>query len=587
MPNVNFNAPAANSVNFMSPQALIAPDLAVQQEQLQRQQALADALRQQALTPSDAPAGWRGVSDGIAKLGQALIANRQQKSIYAKQTDLSRQYAGALRGMFGGQQGGGGPSSPTGGADPPAAPPSVAQSPAMPASQIPPQPMAQIDPNDAAGASQGAPQQPQQPPMQAPVAPPQAAQPSQRGPWSLSGNPQQDMGDYLLNQEEYGKAVIGSHAPVDIAKLIQQSGIDPNGSLGRQLMQAHLAKENFIAPTNARGGSYTTDNMTGKTTYNPNLPEGSQPLYNENGQITAVRTIDGVVKSVGDLAGAKAGAEAGARAQYDPQKVYNPTTGAYEYQSSATVTGHGASGGASGGGLNGFYGKGPQGGGAPQSGPFQAAPGPGAASSQEQGGKNSANAFQSAIDAGSSAKNAMRQIDQILGAAKGLPTGTGAATISGIKSAYNAVNDGVLGGVLPHADPGQIAKFDEMAKGAATLGEQLSQGGGGTDARLKNAIASLPGAHYSPAAIQEVGANLKALQAGALAKAQAAARAAQNGMNDYPAFERQWQQAFNPDVFYHMQKGVPDFQKWVGGMSSADRQRTLGQYRAMKGMGGF
>ena len=210
--------------------------------------------------------------------------------------------------------------------------------------------------------------------------------------------------------------------------------------------------------------------------------------------------------------------------------------------------------------------------------------GPGAAASQGEAGKNSANQFNAAISAGSNAKGAMRQIDQIMGAAQGLQTGPGSEALSGIKSAYNALRPGWL----PQADPGPIAKFDEMKKNAAALGEQLSQGGGGTDARLKNALDSLPNAHYSPAAIQEVSYNLKGMQSAALAKAQAAAAWQQTkGPGDYPTFERQWQQAFNPDVFYHMAKGPQDFAKWANSMSPSDRARTLGQYRTMKQMGGF
>ena len=49
-------------------------------------------------------------------------------------------------------------------------------------------------------------------------APPVPTAPPPRGPMSLSGNPQQDMYDYVTNPTEYTKAVIASHSPVDLAQ---------------------------------------------------------------------------------------------------------------------------------------------------------------------------------------------------------------------------------------------------------------------------------------------------------------------------------------------------------------------------------
>ena len=214
------------------------------------------------------------------------------------------------------------------------------------------------------------------------------------------------------------------------------------------------------------------------------------------------------------------------------------------------------------------------------------APGPQAQTAATTAGTNSANGFQQAIDDGAKAKDASRSLTLIMDAAKDLPTGPGAETVSNLKSGVNAAVGAFGRG--PIFDPDKIAKFNEMAKNAANLGQQLSSGAGanGTDARLSNALKSLPTSHYSPAAIQEVGLNLKALAAAANGRAQAAAAwQQQNGPGGYAQFQSQWQKAYNPDLFYHMQKG--DFQGWASNMSPASRAHTLDQYRTLKSLGAF
>lgn len=88
-----------NQVGF-GLQNLIAPDLQVQQQQLARQQALADALRQQSITPIEGqtvtgagPARVVPISpwQGLAKLGQAYFAGQMQDENDQKQTALNQE----------------------------------------------------------------------------------------------------------------------------------------------------------------------------------------------------------------------------------------------------------------------------------------------------------------------------------------------------------------------------------------------------------------------------------------------------------------------------------------------------------------
>ena len=81
---------------------LIAPDIAAQQMALQRQQQMADLLRQQAATPIDGNQVVSGRAvpispvQGIAKLLQAYIGQKSQDDIDQKSLDMSKQYQNRL-----------------------------------------------------------------------------------------------------------------------------------------------------------------------------------------------------------------------------------------------------------------------------------------------------------------------------------------------------------------------------------------------------------------------------------------------------------------------------------------------------------
>lgn len=578
------------NVSFASPQALLAPDLSVEQQQAQRAQDLAAALRQMSMEPIDAGKGNIAWTQGAAKLAQALAGRIVQGRADKAQLKLNQAFAGRMGAMFG-QPGGGGQASGVGGAP---SPPSSIAPPAAPqvAAPIQPPPMRpQADPLAPL---------PEQPvPQQAPPQPQMALQPQeasqqppqqpQRGPWSLSGDPRQDMSAYMLNPEEYGKAVIASHAPTDLAKMMMQAGIDPNSPLGHQLMQAQIAKQNYTAPVNGRPGSVLRDayDPTHVIGYDPASINGAFPVFGADGMPTGYQQAPGAAQAMGVVAAAEAGGKGAGGAPYDLVTVVGPDGTPHQIPKSLLTGGGGAPSSASpaggGGSLNGYYGRGGQSGAHATN---QSGLAPQAQTAATTAGTNSANGFQAAIDEGAKSKDAVRSLNLIMDAAKGLPTGAGSERIADLKSGWNAVV-GAVG--LPNAlkaDPGAIAKFNEMSKNAANLAQQLSSGAGanGTDARLANALRSLPGAHYSPAAIQEVGLNLKGLASAANARSIAAANwQQQHGPGSYSQFQSTWQKAYNPDLFYHVQKG--DLSKWSGGMSASARARVLDQYRTLKGLG--
>lgn len=566
--------PTNTNTGYLNPTAMLAPDVAVEQMRIQRQQDLVDAMRQMALAPTVKPSEGGAVwAQGLAKMGEALLARRSQKGLDTRSIANSRALGDQLFGR----------SQPQGGGDPTSS-----------AGLPPVRPQAQLTPE----AQQGLNAVNAQPETQQPAPQPQQ---QQSYPLSLTGNRQQDMTDYVLSPTHFAEKLIDSHAPVDFTRLLHQSGIDPNSALGRQLMQSQVAKQNYIAPVNGRPGSTIRDpNDPSKILgYDAPTVEGAFPVYGPDGMPTGYQQAPGAAAAIGAAAGAKAGGTAAGQAPYELVTVTDATGNTFQIPKSSVpgIGGQPGGGAPAGGSLNNWYSHGAPGAPAPASAP--SGPGgvgiptgisPGAKAANEEAGRNSANGFSQAINAGLDAKNSMRTIDNISHAAQGLSTGPGSGMISDLKSGVNAAAGAFGHGPVFDAD--KIARFDEMAKNAATLGSQLASSAAGsngvTDARLSNALRSLPGSHYSPAAVQEVATNLKGLQAAALARAQAASTwQQQHGPNSFPQFQQQWQQAYNPDVFYHMQKGVPDFQKWVGSMSAADRQRTLNQYRQMKAMGGL
>jgi len=422
-----------------------------------------------------------------------------------------------------------------------------------------------------------------------PQAPQQPQGPVGTGALSLTGNPQIDMPLMMTDPGEYNKALIAAHTPTDFVKTLIAANIDPNSPIGRQLIQQQAFKQNYVAPENARGGSWTTDPLTGRRTYNPTLPEGSAPQFGPNGEVLSVSAIPGAAAVEGTMSGAKAGGTAAAQAPYELVDVTGPDGKPYKVPKSYITGGASAPtpAGKPGGGLNDFYKGDKPGNGVPTNlhGGAPAGLSPAERAAQEQAAKNSADAFNAAIANGETSKQTRFQLRQLLQEAEGLQTGVGAQAISGAKSFANTVNDNLLGGVLPHFSSDVIAKYDSIKK----LGAQLAGSAGGgtaTDARLKNAIDAIPNAHYAPAAFHEVGILLDAKAAADQARSQAAARWMQRyGPESYPKFAATWQTVENPDVFYHVAKG--DFAQWAKGMSPTARAKAFKEYGTYKALGAF
>ena len=632
MAAANFSGPLGNSQSFASPTNAIDPSLQVTQQQIQRQTELANALRQMSFDPIDASNGGNiSWTQGMAKIAQAIAGRVVQNRADKQQIQLNKDYQTGLQGsgLYGSytKPGGGGPASGGGGQSPP------------PASIAPPAPVMNV-PDDPNAAPNGPPQAPPPPMPQQGQGDPLAAMPQQQMPPQGQQAPPQQQGQFvpgplalghnvlqntMLAQqypEQYGKSLVENvakgGAPTEI-EIMQQHLVEAaqRGDMGQvHALSAAIQKAIYTAPVNGRPGSTIRDPYDPSKVIGYDAPniEGAFPTYGADGMPNGYQQAPGAAQAQAAMAGAKAGATSSAQAPYDLVKVVD-AQGAEHMVPKSFLTGGGGAppppspsggGGTAPGTIGGYYAnKGGGGGGAP-------APagtpglgntsqlGPQTTQSLTTAGTNSANVFNEAITGAQTGKDALRALGNIMTAANGLSTGSGAGQLSSTKSGFNAMADGlgltslgnkVLGpiGLQVGFNRDTIARFDEIKKNVSNLADQLSKGGGstGTDSRLTNAINSLPSDHYAPAAIQEVGWNMSALAQRNVSYGNVAAQwQAQHGPGDSAAMQSTWQKAYNPDLFYHMQKG--DLKQWQSSIKSPTvLAHVLDQARTLRSLGAF
>jgi hypothetical protein len=163
---------------------------------------------------------------------------------------------------------------------------------------------------------------------QAPAAatPPQQAATPQSGPF---GNMPGGLVAYglMTDPAKLFENAAAQYSPTDLQKTMRAAGIDPNSTLGKQILQQNIAKTNYIAPVGVRpGGGLQEADGTIRT-----MPAAAPPGYQ------AVQGADGSW-SYAPVAGGtaavtqSAGAEARGKAGYKTEQVYNPATKSMELQ---------------------------------------------------------------------------------------------------------------------------------------------------------------------------------------------------------------------------------------------------------------
>jgi hypothetical protein len=550
-----------NQVYFTNP--LDPASSIVQQQDIARQQALADALRQQSLSPIEAGRGAVSWTQGVAKLAQALAGASIQNRTNAREWDLATSAMNAQRAMFDRsgkalpqidpasnpyrQQGSGlgagirrffgigrdghmAMSSDAGGlANPPQSTPlPVPALPAQPAAP-PPNPanapiqdvLNGLDSQAQQLGIQGQ-QAPQQSPPAADPSPPQpTAAPYQRGPLSLTGNP---LKDYLLqatNPEAYSGAVINSNTPGDFAKLLIARGIDPNSPQGQQLMQQQIDKQNNIPPISGRPGAPLFSAVDGHiiSMAPQNIPGGNPVI--QNGQFTGSYTqAPGAAQIEQNMTAAHATGQAAG----ETVQVYNPSTGQMDMVPKSTVL----------------------------KGGFSATPPPGFAAASDVTGKNSATEFANISNGAADVPNrifALRNMSQMV---------NDPASVLGVGSdGYNKML-GYLGTLTGSAPP-SVSNVQEFNKWASQYSARKGQelGLSGSDARVQIAIHATPNSEMQKPALQAIIPQMIGLENAQAGHATAANQwQAQHGPQTVQAFRTEWNKVYDPRIYTWLASGT-------------------------------
>lgn len=517
-------------ISFANPTALIAPDLSSQQAALDRQRQLADALRSESLQQIDPGRGAISWTQGLAKLAQALASRSLYKKADAQQTGLNQAYAQALMQRMGGGVPAPGPSgSPAPGAEGAASPPT------------------QVAPSGPSQVSTSLPQ------------------PQGNSPWSLTGDPNQDYAMMALNPDEYGKAVIASHAPTDFTKLLMQAGVDANSPLGRQFIQSQVAKQNYVQPVNGRPGSTLRDPFDPSKVVGYDAPtvEGGIPVYAQDGTFQGYRPAPGAQGIMGGMEGAKAGAKAAAEAPYGVIQVFNPQTGQMEFTTKSAVTG------------------GPRGPGGP--GPITqglsglpAAPPLGAPAAANTYGTASAKAFGDIQQAGQDTPSRMQALREMGGLLdQGLSTGPAQQKMRDL-----ATHLGIPGIITDN-----VAEFNKWASqyAARSAGEL---GLSGSDSRVDLTVHATPNGGMPTGAARTVISQLYGIEAAKAARASMASQWARLNPQDIGGFEKAWRQNYDPKMFEVMQWTPNAREQWLK-QHPAEAKNFATRYDALKSMGAF
>jgi soluble lytic murein transglycosylase-like protein len=300
--------------------------------QLQQQQALAQALMQQSFQPQNTQAVGSGqysivpkysAVGGLAQLGQALMAAKMQNNVAQGYNQLGQNQWSVLTGQPPQTPQAAAPQQTTdaGGMTDNQSGPSVTSAPVPTPGQPTPQAYA------SALGSTGAPQQSAAPQQGGGLLSP-------GGPLNPNGIPVNAAATMFMTpegQKELFKSVAASYAPTDTTRMGRQAGYTPE-----QIQQANsgrIFKDNFVAPVTGTGIFRSPQTMQ-PIANNPNMPAGTNPLFDASGNVAAVQPIQGAQSAMQGNAAATAAGEgsqlpyAGVDASGNPLPVTNRTAAA-------------------------------------------------------------------------------------------------------------------------------------------------------------------------------------------------------------------------------------------------------------------
>jgi hypothetical protein len=378
---------------------------------------------------------------------------------------------------------------------------------------------------------------------------------------SLTGNPSQDMGMYLMNQDEYTKQLIDARAkgaaPTDTEVLMAHAKqLAAQGDYqGAAMLQQQAQKAGYIAPISGRPGGWTIY-ADGHREYNPTAPApGAMPVMGPNGEPTGRWTEDPTVAAIqANQAGAVAGAQAGAKAPFDVLPGFQ--NGQPVWQSKSAVTG---------GTLNGhYYGPGNA---------LPSGPGLGQTAAYNTMGSQSAQGFmQTQENARSSPQRvqSLREMESLV--ANGVPTGPTAQRLQHLGEEH---------GLTFLTNENAFVFNKDAARYIAQSAQDV--GLNGSDARLGMLANASPTQKMPANALKTVIPTVIGLEYEKMAKATAANNWMRtHGPDTNSDFETAWRKVNDPRLFTAYAAGGAAA---LAKAPPAQRQQWLQNYRTLKGMG--
>jgi|GEM_PF-3581606 len=622
MPGGVNNVSMVNGVNPIDPVGQ-----AIAEQQAQRQQQLADTLRQQSLQPIHVDSGNISWSQGLAQLAQGIAANHINRRAMAGQYQAATQAANAQmqaatpRGQvanlpydpnnnpysgngqhrtliqkLGDFVGGGPPVGRVGAAQPAnAAPyqsvpnqaPPMATAPVqgggIPASNNAPLPV-----NQGAGPTPtvGQPAPSQMGVVSSPAPPPSGAVMG-TGAMSLTGDPQRDISLSRLYPQEFGKAVVGNATPTDIAKQLTQAGIDPNSDQGRQYM-IEAARKAALTPIGDDRRGYLYDPYTGALKgYHAMLDAGQHPTADAYGNVNGVQTLPGFAQSTEEIAGAGARG----KAQGDLTDVVDPVTGRHSaVPTSGLLGGNGGGGGP--GSLQKTYGTPAATNAAPVNNVTGLSPAEIAAGTAR--GTASAARFDGYTQAAQGSQERQTQLGNIIRLTGSNSFGPGSEGMANVAGYINTALRGTLG--HDAIDPKGANATAEFTKYATQLAasQSAAMGLGGTDSKFAAIMAAVPNPHLQNGAAREMARYFLDNEAAIQAKANASTTfAKQRGSENSDQFEQSWRNSYdrsNPidtRILSAVHQGAPVFQALVKALPPNEANYAIERYKNLRRMGAF
>lgn len=384
-------------------------------------------------------------------------------------------------------------------------------------------------------------------------------------PMSLSGNRSQDFMDYAMNPDEFSKAVVASHAPVDSAKMTAQmrDAVARGDYQTAAAIKAQLTKANFIEPTNIReGGAAIFNDGSNRIMTSPKTEVGMQNDRDAQGNVIGQSNVPGALAAIGQSEAARAGGKAADSLPYETAPTYNNTTGQTELiPRSATLAG-----------------------GYPTTAPL------GAPQFADTSAKAGAGYFTGLAESAADAPNRVYALNQMKGMLASR-TQFGPGTDAAVRFADFANGIGKAIGFQGNFNGQNVTNVNEFNKRSAQYSARAAAdlGLSGSDKRLDMSVAATPNGHMTNQALGAIIPQMIGFEAAkqGMANAGAAYAQAHPGPNAQGQFLSQWRAAYDPQVFQTTSLPANEQGAAIGRLAPPQRAAMARKWQTLKSLGAF